>query len=404
MPVTDEVIADINYMLMYWYDLEEIDESSYLDMAFYEKEIEAATWDDVGFLKTGDMIKANYGTSVDTYMSFGPYKLVSFQADKEYRLTRNENWYGWTDGKHEGQFQTTDIVYTVVEETATKEQLFLQGKLDYLLLTADTLRTYQGSDYIAYSGNPYIYFLNINNDEDLLTEREEPGINKTILTYLDFRKGISLSMNRSDYVAQQGFGKALYGYISDYFVADVDTGERYRDTDPALETLKTFYGVDDVDEITGYDLDAAKQYLVAGYEQALAIVGESGSGKSVTARSIMGILAPNAVVDGGSILYEDVDLLKLKEEQFHKYRGNKLGMVFQDPLSSLNPIVKIGKQLTESMRLNEKISKKDAKKRALELLAGVGISDPERRYDQYPFELSGGMRQRVVIAIALSAS
>ena len=138
--------------------------------------------------------------------------------------------------------------------------------------------------------------------------------------------------------------------------------------------------------------------------ETLAIVGESGSGKSVTARSLMGILAPNAVVDGGSILYEDVDLLKLKESEFHKYRGNKLGMIFQDPLSSLNPIMKVGKQLTESMRLNEKISRKDAKARALELLAGVGITDPERRYDQYPFELSGGMRQRIVIAIALSAN
>lgn len=137
--------------------------------------------------------------------------------------------------------------------------------------------------------------------------------------------------------------------------------------------------------------------------ETLAIVGESGSGKSVTARSIMGILTPNAVVDAGSILYGDEDLLKLKEDQFHKYRGNKLGMIFQDPLSSLNPIMKVGKQLTESMRLNGKISKKDAKARALELLSGVGISDPERRYNQYPFELSGGMRQRIVIAIALSA-
>ena len=138
--------------------------------------------------------------------------------------------------------------------------------------------------------------------------------------------------------------------------------------------------------------------------ETLAIVGESGSGKSVTARSLMGILAPNAVVDAGSILYEGVDLLKLKEDQFHKYRGNKLGMIFQDPLSCLNPIMKIGKQLTESMLLNGKISKRDAKKRALQLLAGVGLSDPERRYNQYPFELSGGMRQRVVIAIALSAN
>ena len=138
--------------------------------------------------------------------------------------------------------------------------------------------------------------------------------------------------------------------------------------------------------------------------ETLAIVGESGSGKSVTARSLMGILAPNAVVDAGSILYDGVDLLKLKEDQFHSYRGNKLGMIFQDPLSCLNPIMKIGKQLTESMLLNEKISKRDAKERALKLLAGVGISDSERRFNQYPFELSGGMRQRVVIAIALSAN
>lgn len=137
--------------------------------------------------------------------------------------------------------------------------------------------------------------------------------------------------------------------------------------------------------------------------ETLAIVGESGSGKSVTARSLMGILSPNAVVDGGSIMYEGVDLLKLKEDEFHKYRGNKLGMIFQDPLSSLNPIVKVGKQLTESMRLNGRISRAAAKDRALKLLQGVGISEPERRYEQYPFELSGGMRQRIVIAIALSA-
>ncbi len=138
--------------------------------------------------------------------------------------------------------------------------------------------------------------------------------------------------------------------------------------------------------------------------ETLAIVGESGSGKSVTARSLMGILTPNAVVDQGSILYDNVDLLKLKEDDFHHYRGNRLGMVFQDPLSSLNPIMKIGKQLTESMLLNEKISKADAKQRALKLLEGVGISNPEQRFNQYPFELSGGMRQRIVIAIALSAN
>lgn len=137
--------------------------------------------------------------------------------------------------------------------------------------------------------------------------------------------------------------------------------------------------------------------------ETLAIVGESGSGKSVTAKSLMGLLTPNAVVEGGSILYDGIDLLKLKEDDFHKYRGNKIGIVFQDPLSCLNPIMKVGKQLTESMRLNGSYSKAAAKKRAIELLAGVGIREPEKCYNQYPFELSGGMRQRVVIAIALSA-
>lgn len=306
IPADDEVIADVNYFL----ETMGYDPDSWQYMAFYEQEVTPVSWEDVGLLKTGDyeltvvlasplseyffkymsgslylvdeelyeagkqpsgdMIKTNYGTSVDTYLSYGPYKLVSFQADKEYRLTRNENWYGWTDGNHEGLYQTTDIVYTVVEDDATREQLFLQGKLDRLALNSDTIRTYQGSDYLAYYGNPYIYFLNINNDYDLLAQRQESGINKTILTYLDFRKGISLAMNRSDFVAQQGWGKPMYGYISDYFVADVETGTRYRDSEPAVETLKTFYGVDDVDTITGYDLDAARQYLVSGYEQALA--------------------------------------------------------------------------------------------------------------------------------------
>ena len=126
-------------------------------------------------------------------------------------------------------------------------------------------------------GNPYLYYININNDMELLKEREELGINKTILTYLDFRKGISLSINRPDFVAQQGYGKPMYGLISDYFVYDVETGARYRDSEAAIETLKTFYGVDDLDEITGYDLDAARACLVSGYEQALAdgVVSES---------------------------------------------------------------------------------------------------------------------------------
>lgn len=310
IPVTDEVVADINYMLMNFWGEAEIAEDSYLSMAFYEKEIPPTSFEDVGFFKTGDyeltvilynplssyffkyncanlalvneekyeagktqtgdMIKTNYGTSVDTYVSYGPYKLVSFQADKEWRVTKNENWYGWTDGKHDGLYQTTDIVCSVVEDSATQEQLFLQGKIDSLVLTAENLENYQGSDYIVYSPAEYIYFFNINNDEESLTSRQEDGVNKTILTYEDFRKGLSLSLDRSEYIAQQGYGTPLYGYVSDYYVYDVDTGTSYRDSEAAQETLKTFYGVSDTEEITGYDMDTARECLVAGYEQALA--------------------------------------------------------------------------------------------------------------------------------------
>lgn len=134
--------------------------------------------------------------------------------------------------------------------------------------------------------------------------------------------------------------------------------------------------------------------------RTLAIVGESGSGKSVTSRAIMGILAGNATVEAGQILYEGENLLKLSEKQMCRIRGKKIAMIFQDPLSSLDPIMRIGKQITEAMG---KMSRKEAKERALHLMTEVGISEPERRFYQYPFELSGGMRQRIVIAIALAS-
>ena len=142
--------------------------------------------------------------------------------------------------------------------------------------------------------------------------------------------------------------------------------------------------------------------------ETLAIVGESGSGKSVTAKSMMGILAPNSIIESGSIMYTEkngtkTDLLKLNEKEFTKYRGKKVAMVFQDPLSSLNPIVKIGKQLTEVMILNG-MKKEEAKARAIDLLGKVGIPYPEKRFNQYPFEFSGGMRQRIVIAIAIASN
>ena len=137
--------------------------------------------------------------------------------------------------------------------------------------------------------------------------------------------------------------------------------------------------------------------------ETIAIVGESGSGKSVSVKTIMGILSKNATIDSGEVLYDGMDLTKVGEDVFHKLRGKRIGLIFQDPLSALNPIMKIGKQITEVLTLEQKMSKADAKAKAIELMRAVGIPQPEVRFEQYPFQFSGGMRQRIVIAIALAS-
>ena len=138
--------------------------------------------------------------------------------------------------------------------------------------------------------------------------------------------------------------------------------------------------------------------------ETLAIVGESGSGKSVTTKAILGILPKNGHIDNGSIVYRGEDMAKYKESDFYNIRGKKISLVFQDPLSALNPIMKIGKQITEALILSKAIEKSKAKQRAIELMQAVGIPNAEERYDAYPFQFSGGMRQRIVIAIALASN
>ncbi|WP_345240239.1 ABC transporter ATP-binding protein [Pontibacillus salipaludis] len=138
--------------------------------------------------------------------------------------------------------------------------------------------------------------------------------------------------------------------------------------------------------------------------ETLAIVGESGSGKSVTTQSIMRLIPmPPGEIKGGEILFEGTDLAKKSDKQMEKVRGKDIAMIFQDPMTSLNPTMKIGRQIMESMIKHRKIAKTDAKKRAIELLDLVGIPKPEQRVDQYPHEFSGGMRQRAMIAVALAS-
>jgi oligopeptide transport system ATP-binding protein len=137
--------------------------------------------------------------------------------------------------------------------------------------------------------------------------------------------------------------------------------------------------------------------------ETLAIVGESGSGKSVTAKSIMRLNPEaNTIVQGGEILFEGEDILKLSQKRMQDIRGPRIAMVFQDPMTSLDPTMKIGRQITESLKEHLGLSGQRAKERAIELLTLVGIPHPEDRIKQYPHQFSGGMRQRVVIAIALA--
>jgi peptide/nickel transport system ATP-binding protein len=137
--------------------------------------------------------------------------------------------------------------------------------------------------------------------------------------------------------------------------------------------------------------------------QTLAIVGESGCGKSVTSLSILRLIAsPPGRTVGGRVRFEGTDLLALPEEEMRKIRGNAISMIFQEPMTSLNPVLTVGHQIAEVLTLHRGLSKEDAKQRTIEMLRLVHIPEPERRVQQYPHELSGGMRQRVMIAMALA--
>ncbi len=138
--------------------------------------------------------------------------------------------------------------------------------------------------------------------------------------------------------------------------------------------------------------------------ETLAIVGESGSGKSVACKTIMRILSSNGYIKDGQILFDGKDLTKISEKDMEKVRGEDIAMIFQDPMTSLNPTMTIGKQIMEPIIKHQGFSKEDARKRALELIELVGISDAEKRFKQYPHQFSGGMRQRIVIAISLACN
>jgi len=165
-------------------------------------------------------------------------------------------------------------------------------------------------------------------------------------------------------------------------------------------------------ELRGKTLNAIRGISLELYKgEILAIVGESGSGKSVFTKSFMGLLDQNGKVTAGKVMYygaddgKPIELTSLKKEkEWYKIRGHEIAMIMQDPMTSLNPLKTIGDQIMEAVLLHQKLNRADAKKKTMQYLSDVGIQDPERRFSQYPHEFSGGMRQRVVIAIAIACA
>lgn len=158
-------------------------------------------------------------------------------------------------------------------------------------------------------------------------------------------------------------------------------------------SFKTFFG--EVEAVRKISFDVHKG-------ETVAIVGESGCGKSVTANSIMQLLPmPPAFFKGGQILFNGEDIVQKTEKEMQQIRGNQISMVFQDPMTSLNPTMKIGKQIVEGLVKHQKLSRAEAKEKAIEMLNLVAVPQPEKRVNQYPHEFSGGMRQRVMIALAM---
>jgi len=172
------------------------------------------------------------------------------------------------------------------------------------------------------------------------------------------------------------------------------------DTILEVKDLRVSFNVrgGEVQAVRGVDFDVKKG-------EAVAIVGESGCGKSVTAQTIMRLIpSPPSVIKSGSIKFKGEDLIKKSEKEMEAIRGKDIGMIFQDPMTSLNPTLTIGRQITEGLIKHQKMTKQAAKERAIEILKLVGIPNPEARFAQYPHEFSGGMRQRAMIAIALACN
>lgn len=222
-------------------------------------------------------ITTNYGTSQDTTISYGPYKLAYFELDKQIKFERNENWYGYSDGKHLGQYQTDVIDCQVIGDQSTALLAFLNGDLDNVSLRSENMATYGTSDYIRYTPESYTTKISFNTNLDSLASR-----GTQILANANFRKAFAMSFNRSEFAtAYTSAGSPGYGLLNYMYVYDPFTGATYRDTNGAKDAMVRLYGLtygedgdygsldEAYDAITGYDIEAAKALMAQAYDECV---------------------------------------------------------------------------------------------------------------------------------------
>ncbi len=223
---------------------------------------------------------SNYNSSKETTMSWGPYKLESFQAGKQFTLVKNENWFGYGLEQYAGQYQTTAIVCDIIDEWNSAWLEFKAGNLDGIGIDVSIADEYKGSDQAYFTPDDYIQSMQLQSDKAALKARETEGINKTLLAYSDFRKALSLGVNRDDFATKTTTSSlAGFGIFNSMHYYDVENGGAYRNTDEARQVLCNVYAVDasqyaslkDAENaITGYNLTEARKLLTNAYNEALA--------------------------------------------------------------------------------------------------------------------------------------
>ena len=229
-------------------------------------------------VETDGAISNTYGTTKETTMSCGPYRMDYFEQDKKITFVRNDNWYGYSDGEHEGTYQIDTYTYQVINKHETQLLAFLNGEVDGVALQSEDMAQYGSSPYIRYTPQSYTTKLTFNTDAEALAER-----GAQVLANTNFRKAFSLAIDRNTFAqSYTSAGSAGYGFLNYMYIYNPFTGETYRDSDPAKMALCELYGItwgedgdyDDLDEaydaITGYDMDQAQEIMKTAYDECVA--------------------------------------------------------------------------------------------------------------------------------------